>query len=321
MFLNSPSGQRTLALEKFTAKFYDGLADSDRCFRQFVQKQNKIALGLNAGDVVSVSIIGDLAVTGVPLVENVETPILDLAVGKQSVLIQEYGVKIIYSKKIKSLAELPIEDLFRKKLGRHAAQTLDLVTYNLVFAVTQNVVSATSATAQTYATNGTGSNASFDLATAHVIQMHAYMKGLRVPMVDGKYWAIGNPASLAAIKQELVQITKYTKEGQDLNLIQGVVGEVYGVVFIEQTNVPTNDIFFFGDDIGYEVVASPEQIVVGVELDVGRRLEIGWNALVGYAPIMQNRIFRWVGNASLPTATTPTYVVPNDTPNNTTYIP
>lgn len=310
MYLSDTNGSKTKALELFTKKFYDGIGESGREYRQFLTKQNKMAIGLNAGDTVSVSILGDLAVDTSVLTENVDTPILDIAIGKKQCLVQEYGVKIIYSDKLKSLAQLPVEDIFRKKLGRHAAQKLDLMAYTNVFALANVVASPTTAAPTTgldFSKTGVAvnPNPTQDLTIAHVLKIATYMKQNRFPMIDGKYFAIGSPAALANVKAELAQIVKFT-ENSIAKFFTGVIGEIYGVVFIEQTNVITGDVHFCGDDVGYEVVARPEMIYVGTELDIGRKLELGWKALIGYTSIMDNRIVKFLGNASL-NLVAPTY--------------
>jgi len=308
MLLSGTSGSKTKGLELFTKKFYEGISESDRQYRQFVTKQNKMSIGVGAGDTVSVSILGDLTVDGLNLTEGVDTPILDIEIGKQSCVVEEYGVKIIYSDKLQSMAELPIEDIFRKKLGRHAAMKMDLVAFNKIFNVA-NVVAAPKAGALTtdvsFSINGVSPNANVatDLSIDHVLKIATFMKQRRFPLRDGKYFAIGSPAALANIKKALTEIVKFTNLD---TFYRGVIGEVYGVVFIEQTNILTKDVHFCGDDVGYEVVVKPEMIYYGTELDLGRRLEIGWKALIGHSKIMDNRIVKFDGNPTLDLSA-PTY--------------
>lgn len=308
MLLSGASGSKTKSLELFTKKFFEGISESEREYRQFVTKQNKMNIGVGAGDTVSVSILGDLPVDDSTLTEGVDTPVLDIEIGKQQCLVEEYGVKIVYTDKLQSMSELPIADIFRKKLGRHAAMKMDLVAFNKIFNVA-NVVAAPKAGALTtdlsFSTNGVSpnTNVATDLSINHVLKVSTYMKQHRFPLRDGKYFAIGTPAALAGIKKELTEIVKFTNLD---TFYRGVIGEVYGVVFIEQTNVLTKDVHFCGDDVGYEVVVKPEMVYFGTELDLGRRLEIGWKALIGHSKIMDNRIVKFDGNPTLDLSA-PTY--------------
>ena len=49
MLLSDVNGSKTKAVEHFSKKFFQGLADSDRQYRQFIRKKNMINMGKNAG--------------------------------------------------------------------------------------------------------------------------------------------------------------------------------------------------------------------------------------------------------------------------------
>ncbi len=296
MFLSDANGSKAKAVEYFSKKFFQGLADSDRQFRQFIRKKGMINMGKFAGDTFTVSIIGDLPLVGV-LAENDETPSADPSISKVSVTVAEVAGKIKYTDRLKSLSELPIDEIFKQKLAQQAARSLDKMAHDTVFATTNLVATPTSATALTWTTNGTSAgNLTFKLTAAHVLAISTYIRANRIPLKDGKIYCVASPNLLESIKAELAALNTQTETGF-LRFVRGVVGEIYGVVFVEENNVNATDAYFFGDEAGIEVVVAPERIVLGDESDLGRNMEIGWKYIGAFSKITDNRIVKFVGIA------------------------
>lgn len=294
MLLSSGNGQNTKALEVFSKKFYDGIKDSDRQFRQFLKKKDYINMGQQSGDTFSVSIVGELPLVGVAT-EGVDAPSSDPSIAKVTVTVHEYASKINYTSKLKAIAELPVEEIFKNTLAKQAARSLDKAAHDLVFATTNLVATATSASALTFTTDGTtAGNTLYDLSLDHVLTISSYFYQNRMPLRDGQIYAIGSAAALEPIKKALTQIAMNTETGF-LRFVKGVIGTVYGVVFVQENNVNSKDIYFCGDQPGMEVVVEPEHIVIGAEVDIGRRLELGWRYIGSFSKIQDNRIVRFVG--------------------------
>ena len=298
MTLGSPAGQASKQLELFSKKFYDGIGESNKKFRQMVSVREKFDMGMGNGDVFTISITGDLPIAG-EIGETEETPVADFDIDKVSVQVKEFGQKIIYTEKYKRASGLPLEEIFRSKLGKNAAETLDKECHDRVFAVTNLVAWPTSATAVDFdetATVGTP-NTSTNLTLDHVLKIVTKMEELRIPKRDGKYYCILTPKLAEPIKKELTTINQHTETGF-LRFVQGVIGEIYGCVFVVQNNVVTKDAYFFGDHIGFEVVLKPEQIIVGNSYDLNRKRELGWTATLAFSPMMDNRIVRFDGRSA-----------------------
>lgn len=294
MFLSDTNGSKTKALEYFSKKFFQGLADSDRQFRQFIRKKGMINMGKSNGDTFTVSIIGDLPLVG-SIAENVETTAVNPTIDKVSVTVKEYASKIEYTNKLKNIAELPIEDIFRNKLAQQAARSLDKVAHDEVFAVANLTATPSSATALTWEVDGTtAGNSLYNLTLDHVLAISSYIRANRIPLKDGKIYCVASPTVLEPIKKELTSINQHTESGF-LRFVKGVVGEVYGVVFVEENNVNSTDAYFFGDEVGLEVVVEPEHIVIGTETDIGRFMEIGWRYTGAFSKITDNRVVKFVG--------------------------
>lgn len=296
MFLSDSNGSKTKAVEYFSKKFFQGLADSDRQYRQFIRKKGMINMGKTSGDTFTVSIIGDLPLVG-SVAENVESPTADPSISKVSVTVLEYASKINYTNKLKSISELPIEDIFRNKLAQQAARSLDKVAHDSVFATTNLVATPTSATEVDFTTDGTTvGNTAFDLALDHILAISSYMRANRMPLKEGKIYCVASPTVLQPVKKALTQVAMNTESGF-MRFVKGIVGEIYGVVFVEENNVNSTDAYFFGDEVGMEVVVEPEHIVLGTETDIGRNMEIGWRYIGAFSKITDNRIVKFVGKA------------------------
>jgi N4-gp56 family major capsid protein len=290
MLLSDSSGSKTKALEYFSRKFMDGLAESAREYRQLLNRQGKTKMGYNNGDVFTVSIVSDLPKVG-KLAENATTPISDMTFKKVSVTVTEYGGKIKYTNKLKSLSELPIEEIFKSKLARQAAESLDQEAHDMVFATTNLTATATSGTSLTWKTDGTVGTAASPLTIKHVLSITTKMKSLRIPMKENKIYCIASPEVLESIKDELKDVQQHTETGF-LRICRGVIGEVYGVVFIEETNVNSEYAYFCGDQAGLEVIVQGEKIIIGNDFDLGRELEVGWNYMGAFMPIENNRVVK-----------------------------
>ena len=217
-------------------------------------------MGQGAGDTFTVSIVGDLPLVG-SIAENVTTTAVDPSISKVSVTVKEYASKISYTNKLKNIAELPIEDIFRNKLAQQAARSLDKEAHDSVFATTNLVATPTSASALTFTTDGTtAGNTTYVLTLDHVLKIASYFKQNRIPLLDGNIYCIGSAQVLESLKKELRQVTLNTESGF-ARFVKGVVGQSHGVMFIEENNVNSTDAYFVGAEAGLEVVVEPEHLV------------------------------------------------------------
>lgn len=294
MFLSDANGSKTKAVEYFSKKFFQGLADSDRQYRQFIRKKGMINMGKASGDTFTVSIIGDLPLVG-SIAENQVSPSADPSIDKVSVTVFEVASKINYTNKLKSIAELPIEDIFRNKLAQQAARSLDKMAHDMVFATTNLVATPVSATTLEWTTDGTSvGNNQFEMSLEHVLAISTYMRANRMPLREGNIYCVGSPNVLASIQQKLTDASLATESGF-ARFVKGIVGQIYGIMFVTENNVNSKDAYFFGDEVGLEVVVEPEHIVIGTETDIGRNMEIGWRYIGAFSKIADNRIIKFVG--------------------------
>ncbi len=287
-------GQYAKAYEYFSKKFFQGLADSDRQYRQFIKKKGMMNMGKNNGDTFTVSVGGDLPLVG-SVAETDESPAHEPSISRVAVTVKEYAAKIVYTHKLKSLAELPMEDIFRNKLAQQAARSLDKIAHDEVFATTNLVATPTSASEVDFTTDGTtAGNTTYNLTLDHVLAISSYVRTNRIPLKEGKIYCVASPVMLQPIKKELTSINQNTESGF-MRFVKGVVGEIYGVVFVEENNVNSTNAYFFGDEVGMEVVCEPEHIVIGTEYDIGRKMELGWRYIGAFSKITDNRIVKFVG--------------------------
>lgn len=180
----------------------------------------------------------------------------------------------------------------------------------------------TSTTGVVLTTNGTATatnNVAF--GKGHVKAIVDLMKERNCPpYVQDDYCAIGWPAALRQLKDDLEAIHQYTESGFKL-LHNGEIGRYENTRFIEQTHIPkggaadstthspyTNTadpwnnglsdwIFFFGEDTVAEGIVLPEEMRGKLPSDYGRSKGIAWYALLGFGQTQlqasQHRIVKW----------------------------
>lgn len=297
MLLSDVNGSKTKAVEHFSKKFFQGLADSDRQYRQFIRKKNMIDMGKNAGDTFSVSIIGDLPLVGY-VVEGTESTISDPTIGKVSVTVDEIASKIKYTSKLKAISELPIAEIFKSKLAQQAARSLDKLAHDTVFATTNLVATPTDASTLSWSTTGAaGVNTNIDLSLDHVLKIASYFAQNRIPLRDGNIYCVASALVLEPLKKALTGVAMNTESGF-MRFVKGIVGTIYGVIFVQENNVNSKNAYFFGDEVGMEVVVAPEQIVIGNEYDLGRSIELGWTYIGAFSKITDNRVVKFVGRTA-----------------------
>jgi N4-gp56 family major capsid protein len=194
--------------------------------------------------------------------------------------MEEYGNSVPYTGKLDDLSEFSVDNIITRALRDDMAKVLDAAVAT-VFKTTDVSYSPTSASAGTWAVNGSVASATSSLNLFHVKEVIDAMKnGLfgsgnsanPVPPYDGEnYVCIASVSALRQLKDDpdFEEVMKYADPER---LLVGEVGRIYGCRFI-------------GADPVIEAVAVPEEIRAKIPEDYGRSKGIAWYGLMGFEKV------------------------------------
>lgn len=274
-------------------------------FRQYCDVRE--AFGKGKGEQYAWNIYSDVSTQGGTINETDRMPETNFTITQQTLIVDEYGNSVPYTKKLDDLSEHPVTEVIHKVLKNDARKALDS-SANAQFELTLVRVSTTSATTINVTENGTPAdvnNQAFNKTHAKLIADE--MAERDIPTFDGNnYMAIARPSTLRAFKDELEGIHQYVSEGWHV-IMNGEKGRYEGIRYCEQTNIadegwagPSDGIFFFGADTVVEAFSIQEEIRGKIPSDYGRSKGIAWYALLGYGIVhntaAQTRILKWDSN-------------------------
>lgn len=286
-------------------------------FRQFCSAKEAFEYG--RGDTFHWSIYSNVKTSGGRLKENQAMPETNFEISQGSLVIEEFGNSVAYTKKLDNLSKVPVESIIESALKDDCAKRLDYEAY-YQFRQTRLTAYPLSGTdpsvavieAQTAAGGNPAVTNNVGLGLGHVKSIVDSMKERNIPGFDGDdYFALARPSTFRPIRNQLEDLVKYVQSGWQ-NIRLGEIGKYEGVRFVEQTNIPSqawtngksDEAFFFGGDTVTEAVTDPEQIRGKLPGDFGRDKGIAWYYMGGFGIVhnqpvatdpqaSQNRIIRW----------------------------
>jgi len=267
-------------------------------FRQFTRMEK--AIGKGKGDTVDFNKVSNIQTAGGTISEASRIPESNILIRRGQLVMEEYGNSIPYTGKLDDLSEFSVDNIITKALRDDQAKVLDAAVAT-VFKTTDVSYSPTSASAGTWAVNGSVASATSGLNLFHVKEVIDAMKnGLfgsgnsanPVPPYDGEnYICIASVSALRQLKDDpdFEEVVKYADPER---LLTGEVGRIYGCRFIETNNrnvlaahATTGNAIFFGADPVIEAVAIPEEIRAKIPEDYGRSKGIAWYGLMGFEKV------------------------------------
>jgi len=304
--------------QDYLTKYLRYVAQPLTRFRQICDV--KEAIGKKRGDTFNWDVIANIGTAGGTLTETSVIPSAEFTVTKGTGTVYEFGNSIPMTRKVKELSQHDVHDIIRKTLANDMVKTIDKYIWTqvkstqLIFLPSAGT-STTSIEIDTNGTCGTASNATAGLTYNHVIEIVAAMKEYNIPTFDGEnYLCITHPSTLTKIRKDLVSLQNYTESGRT-QFLNGEVGKIEGMRFVEQTNIskvtPTNAgsgvgwAAFFGGEAMIEAISVPEQIIEKEVTDYGRSMGLAWYMIAGYTPAFpvstytNNRIALWWPNAEV----------------------
>ena len=267
-------------------------------FRQFTRKDS--AIGKGKGDTLDFNKISNIQTAGGTISEASRIPESNILIRRGQLILEEYGNAIPYTGKLDDLAEFSVENIFTRALRDDMAKAMDLAVAT-VMKTTDVSYSPTSASAGTWAVNGSPASATSTLNLFHVKEVVDALKtglfgsgnqGNPVPPYDGEnYICIASVGALRDLKDD-PDFEEAVKYGDPERLLTGEVGKIYGCRFIETNNsavlaahATSGNALFFGADPILEAVAVPEEIRAKIPEDYGRSKGVAWYALLGFARV------------------------------------
>jgi len=270
-------------------------------FRQYCDVRE--AFGKGKGEQYAWNIYSDVATQGGTINETDTMPETNFTITQQTLIVDEFGNSVPFTKKLDDLSEHPVTEVIHKVLKNDARKALD-ASANAQFELTPIRVVGDAATTISVTTNGTPSGApAQEFLAAHGKLIADEMAERDIPTFDGNnYMAIARPTTLRAFKDELEAIHQYVSEGWHV-IMNGEKGRYEGIRYCEQTNIAaegwanSDGIFFFGADTVVEAFSIQEEIRGKIPSDFGRSRGIAWYALLGYGLVhtvaLQARVLKW----------------------------
>lgn len=256
-------------------------------YRQFAQIKDE-GLGRGSGDTVYFDKVLRIDTKGGTLSETSTVPSNLIKVVKDSVVVQEWGNSVEYTKKLEELAEWSADNIFLRGLRDDIAEVLDSAAY-LPFEQGKLVAVATATNSTVFTSNGTATaTANASISDRNVRDIVDEMKRKQVPKIGGKkgyYGAILSVRSTRGVYDFLQAIAQYTEPEFRYN---SEVGKYYDTRFMEDNAFLSDAVgsgsafgngFFFGEDALLEAIAVPEYTVADIPTDLGRKRKVGWLAI------------------------------------------
>lgn len=263
-------------------------------FRQLTRLE--MAFGAHNGSKVTFRKMSNLKDRGRAIGEKELVPNTHFTLSYGEVTVQEWSNSVNYTWTLSLLAKLSIEDMVIIGLMNDMAKTLDEAASvafrdaDLVYVPTGDVHNKT----RTLTTNGEpGAIADrpfsmWDLKNVVDLFRCVY----NVPAVDNNdYICISSCTGTRGIKDDPEWFAS-AQYGDPERLFSGEVGKIYGVRFIEETNVLNpnlpnglGEMIFIGYDAVIEIVAYAEEIQAKVGADYNRDQGFRWVWVGGFAKV------------------------------------
>jgi N4-gp56 family major capsid protein len=230
----------------------------------------------NKGDTVTWTVYQNLPPSIKPLIEDQDVGGMSVSDFQISLTIEEYGMAVGTTQKLDLLSwHGPISSLVRTMLGPQLALTTDLLARNAMIGPKASYRNFAGGVAGRSSLTASGGK-----LTPAIAKAAAYNLGIRrIPPTPEGYIAVVHPAQIYDLRDDpfWIDVNKYTRPETILN---GEVGKLYGVRFIEANNsrLPnagstTVQSTLSGDVVtnrDYIVVASASGFAAGQEVTIHR---------------------------------------------------
>lgn len=221
------SGATSNKLTAEAAEFYSKTLLSrlvpEQIFSKYASMPSATRIPKRAGDTISFRKFNSLALVNTPLVEGVTPDGLDLNVGKITATVAQYGAFVRITDLVDMIALDPVLTEASELLGEQAGQSTEKIISDVIFAGTTVHRAAAVATRVLVNTKITEA----DILTAVGMLKKANVK----PLANGDYIAFV-PIKVA---QDIMTLPAWEKANtyRHDGLVQGAVGKLYGVQFVE----------------------------------------------------------------------------------------
>ena len=248
----------------------------------FAKYGQKKPIPKHEGDTVNFRKFNSLTAAVTPLTEGVTPSGSSIDVTKVEATVRQYGDFVTISDKIDMVGIDPVVAETSAVLGEQAGLTVDTVVRDIVVAGT-NVL---------YAGGGTSASASKYLTGADVKKaVRALKKANAKPYEGNSYIGIIDPETASDLMDDPMwqDVSKYNG---GTAIMDGEIGKLYGVRFIETTNVKVADNIHSTMIIGKDAYGvcdvekgSTPQIIVkeagsaGTADPLNQRSSVGWKTL------------------------------------------
>jgi N4-gp56 family major capsid protein len=270
-------------------------AQKQMIWRQFCEPID--GFGANKGDQIKFDRVAhlDTSTVGVAVPETSKLPEKRIALTQGYVMVDEYGDKVPYTRKLVKLQDIKVDDAAVKEL-----RYLMTMTHNKLasdqFKATKVKYAPTNTAADpqgVWDTDGTQTtDATRDMQVWDIEEIEEYMKDtLNIPpREDGSYVCVHSPGFLTAIRRDSKwrDTVKYV---DPKDAYQGEIGKFLHTRFVESnyglssrmnTSYRGEAVFFGADAVAY-AVADPEHIWYGEDPTEGGRAKwVGWDGIFGY---------------------------------------
>jgi N4-gp56 family major capsid protein len=233
----TPSDGSNNRLTAENAEFYqrsllERLQDS-LYWMKYGKKQN---IPKHAGATTSWRRLEMPAVTTAAIVEGVTPSGIDLTINKISATVQQFGTYTKITDQLDLMGLDPILTEVSQLFGEHAGLTMDIIVRDIVVAGTNAQFAGGVASRALLVAGGVISAAEIQKARATMVKNN--VKKIKLPNGKMGYLAFVHPDTVTALinLQEWKDQNTYVDNS---NREEGVVGQLYGIYFMEVTTAPT----------------------------------------------------------------------------------
>mgnify|MGYP002521099982 CR=1 FL=1 len=199
-------------------------------FRKFTQKKK---LPKNSGDTISFRRFNSLTPATTPLTEGVTPDGSNLSITELKATLKQYGDYVKISDKLDMVGIDPALTEAAELLGEQAGETLDTVARDVYLKGTNVLYCGTNAVSS--------KTVSGKLTSDDILKAKTFLARENVKRINGYYIGFISPdVAYDLAKDALWQdVSKYNG---GTNILNGEIGKIHGVRFIETTNALVNEV-------------------------------------------------------------------------------
>ncbi|WP_028589432.1 N4-gp56 family major capsid protein [Paenibacillus massiliensis] len=230
---NATSGVNALTAEQHTY-YQDAMLERltpELVWTQFGEKKN---IPKRKGATTNFRRLNSLAVSTTALTEGVTPDGVDLDITPINATVKEYGNWTKISEFINMTGFDPLMTEVSELMGENAGESIDIITRDILSAGT-NVLYANSKTSRATVAAADKITA-LDILKARRTLRNAKVKPLRLPNGGGTGYVALIPVDVATDLMQTDEWKKANVENNTKHFMDGVIGKLYGIWFIEVDN-------------------------------------------------------------------------------------